>query len=48
LATLSNQVLKKYAYIVPVITLIIANIDITGLVSMTMFFDMGFVGIYWR
>jgi hypothetical protein len=48
LATLSNQVLKKYAYIVPVITFVIANLDVTGFVSMTMFFDMGFVGIYWR
>jgi len=48
LASLSTQLLKKYAYVVPVITFIIANLDVTGLVSMTMFFDMGFVGIYWR
>ena len=48
LATLSNQVLKKYAYVVPAITFLIANADVTGLASMTMFFDMGFVGIYWR
>jgi hypothetical protein len=48
LATLSNQVLKRYAYIVPALTFIFANIDVTGLVSMGMFFDMGFVGVYWR
>jgi len=48
LAALCNQALKKYAYILPLLTFVVANIDVTGLVSMTLFFDMGFIGIYWR
>lgn len=39
---------KKYAYILPCLTFIIANIDITGLVSVPLFFDFGRIGIYWR
>ena len=48
LAILGNRFLSKRAYIIPIITFLIANLDITGLASVAVFFDYGAVGIYWK
>jgi hypothetical protein len=48
LSIIANTNFKKFSFVLPVVAFLIANMDITGLVSVALFFDFGFWGIYWR
>jgi hypothetical protein len=48
LAAIATITLKKYAYIVPVLTFLVANVSLFGIASLTYFADYGVVGLYWR
>jgi Zn-finger protein len=49
LAAIADRFSKNYyAYGGVVITFLFANLDITGIVSMSSFFDYGLFGIYWK
>jgi hypothetical protein len=45
---IASRWLKKYAWTVPALLLIVANINLTGLASIDMVFDYGLFGIYWK
>jgi hypothetical protein len=48
LVLIASRWLKKYTWSIPVLLLIVANINLTGLASIDMLFDYGFFGIYWK
>lgn len=48
LAAIATITMKKYAYIVPVLTFVVANVSLFGIASVTYFADYGVVGLYWR
>jgi hypothetical protein len=49
IACIAGWMLKKWqSYFPAVATFLVANISLTGLVSLELFFDYGLVGIYWK
>jgi hypothetical protein len=48
LAFLGNSLIGKKAYMIPLLTFLIAHIDMTGLATVATFFDYGKIGIYWK
>ena len=48
LMLLATAWFKNNAWIVPLLLFIIANLNLTGLASIDMFFDYGRVGIFWK
>jgi len=48
LASIACLTLKKYAYIVPVLTFVVANVSLFGIASVTYFSDYGQIGLYWK
>jgi hypothetical protein len=49
LSAIADRYIKHYyAYSGAALTFLLANIDITGIVSMAPFFDYGLFGIYWK
>lgn len=48
IAVISSMAIKKYAYIVPVLTFAVANVSLFGIASITYFSDYGVIGLYWK
>jgi hypothetical protein len=48
LVLIASRWLKKYTWAIPAFLLVVANINLTGLVSIDMVFDTGLFGIYWK
>lgn len=48
LAFFGNRLMSRGAYLIPILTFIIANLDLTGLATVATFFDYGKIGIYWK
>jgi hypothetical protein len=48
LSAIASLVIKKYAYVVPVLTFLVANVSLFGIASVTFFSDYGVVGLYWK
>ena len=46
IAVLTEGLMRNKAFIVAVITFLISNLDLTGIASISQFFDYGLVGIY--
>ncbi|WP_041429321.1 hypothetical protein [Synechococcus sp. PCC 7502] len=48
ISIIASSLLKQYAYSLVFLTFIFANVDLTGLASISMFFDYGVLGKYWK
>jgi hypothetical protein len=48
LAYCGSRWLRNKVYIIPLTTFLIANLDLSGLASVAVFFDYGAIGIYWK
>ncbi|PZO37520.1 MAG: hypothetical protein DCF19_18635 [Pseudanabaena frigida] len=48
IAFLTDKFINSWAYIAPIATFIVANITLTKLASMSVFFEYGLVGLYWQ
>ncbi|MDF3037168.1 MAG: hypothetical protein K0S28_2442 [Paucimonas sp.] len=48
LAILASRWLRQYAWIMPLMLLIVANINLSGWASLDMLFDYGRIGMFWK
>jgi hypothetical protein len=48
IALIFDRLIGKYAYVIPLFTFIISNIDLSGLAIVSLFFDYGSIQFTWK